>query len=157
MDSLAASELGDCATDLLEVRTDVWVLVPAGLDEVDDLPAQLAGLGQHRAERDALPVTHAVHHVCTGDGLFVGLLNLLLPLLFLGIYRVIKIESVYYIDARFFRSSATQNAPPAGGQPAGGAFCGADKQKNCASKVNKLIFGCICTANFQETAQEVNV
>ena len=36
--------------------------------------------------------------------------------------------------------SATQSAPAAGGQPAGGAFYSADKQKNRASKVNKLIF-----------------
>ena len=32
-------------------------------------------------------------------------------------------------------------------------FCAADKQKNCASEVNELTFR--CTANFQETAQEL--
>ena len=47
-----------------------------------------------------------------------------------------------------------QNAPLTGGQPAGGAFCAAGKQKNCASKVNKLIFG--YTANFKESAQPKN-
>ena len=43
----------------------------------------------------------------------------------------------------FFRPlfclSAAQNAPPAGEQPAGDAFCAADKQTNCASKENKHV------------------
>ena len=40
-----------------------------------------------------------------------------------------------------------------GGQPAGGTFCAADKQKNHASKVNKLTFGYM--AYLQEMAQGV--
>ena len=56
-------------------------------------------------------------------------------------------------DAQFFCLSAAQNAPPAGGQPAGGAFCDADKRKNCTSKVNKLAFGYV--TYFNETMQEL--
>ena len=56
-------------------------------------------------------------------------------------------------DARFFCLSATQKAPPVGGQHAGGAFWAADKRKNRASKVNKLTFG--YTANFQDATREV--
>ena len=41
--------------------------------------------------------------------------------------------SSFTFDAQFFCLSAAQNAPPAGGQPAGGAFCAADKQKNGTS------------------------
>ena len=35
----------------------------------------------------------------------------------------------------------TENAPKASGQPADGAFCSADKQKNCASKVFVVTIG----------------
>ena len=45
---------------------------------------------------------------------------------------------LFTFSARFFCLSAAQNAPPAGGRPAGGAFCAADKQKKRAEKVNKL-------------------
>ena len=48
-----------------------------------------------------------------------------------------KVSSAF--GARFFCLAAAQNAPPTGGQPAGGAFCAADKRKNWASKENKHI------------------
>ena len=60
---------------------------------------------------------------------------------------------LFTFDAHFFYLSAAQNVPLAGGQPAGGAFCAADKQKNCASKVNKLAFS--YTTDFKERTQEV--
>jgi hypothetical protein len=60
---------------------------------------------------------------------------------------------LFTFDVQFFCLSAAQNGPPAGCQPARGKFCAADKQENCASKVNKLTFG--YKANFQETAREV--
>ena len=47
--------------------------------------------------------------------------------------------SLFTFDEQFFCLSAAQNAPPAGGQPAGGAFCASDKQNNFASKVNNLM------------------
>ena len=34
-------------------------------------------------------------------------------------------------DAKFFCLYAAQNATPAGGQPAGGAFCAANRRKLC--------------------------
>ena len=43
--------------------------------------------------------------------------------------------SLFTSDAQFFCLSEAQNAQPAGGQPAGGAFCAADKRKNRASNV----------------------
>jgi len=47
---------------------------------------------------------------------------------------------MHKIFIRLFTFDAAQNAPPAGGQPASGFFCTSDKQKNRASKVNKLTF-----------------
>ena len=46
-------------------------------------------------------------------------------------------------DAPVFCSSAAENAPPTGGQPAGGAFCVADKQKKRALKVKKHIYNLV--------------
>ena len=46
-------------------------------------------------------------------------------------------SELFTFDARFFRLSATQNSPPAGCPPAGGAFYAVDKPKNFASKVYK--------------------
>ena len=45
-----------------------------------------------------------------------------------------------YIDAQIFCLSAAQNVHFAGGQPAGDTFSVADKQKNCASNVNRFTF-----------------
>ena len=46
---------------------------------------------------------------------------------------------LFTFDARLFRLSAAQDAPPAGCPRTSGAFCAADKQKYCASNVNKHI------------------
>ena len=57
------------------------------------------------------------------------------PCCFVETCRVTESEFVYFLCT--ISLSAAQNAPPAGGQPAGGAFRAADKQRNCALKVNK--------------------